>query len=194
MEGTEEKYFFEALIRYMGLENNGAKIQILPLEGSSGLRDKVKAIKLTTGFSKVVSLAVVRDADDDPVGAFSSITDALANATLSVPTTTMIRVGTNPSVSVMLLPIEGPGMLENVCLEAVRQDVAMSCVNDYFQCLNNKGISSFQNLSKSKVQAFLASKNETRRLGEAAQKGYWPWNATPFSPIVKFLRMFVATS
>jgi len=191
VEGVEEKYFFDALIQHLGLDPNHTKVQIRPLEGVSSLGDKFKAVALTRGFDKVISLGVVRDADDDPVDAFSSISYALTHANLTVPSTTMVRIGTDPSVIVMLLPNTGPGMLEDVCLEAVRGDAAMSCVDDYFQCLNGKGISSFQNTSKSKVQAFLASKYETKLLGIAARAGYWPWDATSFEPIVAFLRKFI---
>jgi hypothetical protein len=190
VEGVDELLFFEALIRNFHLDDDNSRIQIVPLEGANSLRAKIKAVTLTRGFSRVTSLVIVRDANSNPNGAFSSVCDALANSQLSVPKSRMVLVGTNPSVGVMLLPVNRPGMLEDVCLEAVNNDVAMPCVNSYFRCLSEHGISTFQNPSKSRVHAFLASKHETKRLGEAAKAGYWPWDAQAFRSVVMFLRQF----
>ncbi len=189
VEGVDEIYLFDALIRHLELE----KIQIWALEGKAGLRAKFKALTLATGFSRVTFLGVVRDADDDPNAAFSSIQDALGYVGLSVPQETMTPVGAKPTVIVMLFPDKGPGMLEDVCLAAVQNDPAMACVDKYFSCLRDDGISSFQNASKSKVQAFLASRREVKRLGEAAQAGYWPWKAQAFRPVTDFLGQFSRT-
>ena len=44
------------------------------------------------------------------------------------------------------------------------------------------------NLSKARVQAFLSSRIEPgKRLGEAAEAGYWPFNNPVFNPIKDFL-------
>jgi hypothetical protein len=194
VEGVDERLFFGALIRHLGLEKDeSSRIQIWALEGKTSLRAKFKALTLASGFSRVTSLGVVRDANDDPNAAFSSIQDALDFVDLSVPQETMTPVGAKPTVIVTLVPDKGAGMLEDVCLAAVQKDPAMACVDKYFSCLRGNGISSFQNAAKSKVQAFLASRREVKRLGEAAQAGYWPWNAQAFRPVTDFLGQFSGT-
>jgi hypothetical protein len=194
VEGEDERRFFGALIRHLGLEKDvNSRIQILALEGKSGLRAKFKALTSASGFLRVTCLGVVRDADDDPNAAFSSIQDALDHVGLSVPEKIMTLVGAKPAVIVTLVPDKGPGMLEDICLAAVQKDPAMACVTKYFSCLRGNGISSFQNAAKSNVQAFLASRREVKRLGEAAQAGYWPWNAQAFRPVTDFLGQFSRT-
>lgn len=80
-------------------------------------------------------------------------------------------------------------MLEDICLKAVAQDPAMFCVEQYFQCLQQQGLSVPSNTSKAKVQVFLASRPEAgKRLGEAAQAGYWPWDDEAFAQATTFLQ------
>jgi hypothetical protein len=90
----------------------------------------------------------------------------------------------------MILPEEGAhGMLEDLCLKAVARDPAIGCVEYYFQCLQQQGLSVSHNTSKAKIQAFLASRpEEGKRLGEAAQAGYWPWNNEAFLQVRDFLQ------
>jgi hypothetical protein len=81
------------------------------------------------------------------------------------------------------------GMLEDLCLRAIAQDPAMLCVEQYFECLQQAGLSLPDNMSKAKVQAFLASRRKAGlRLGEAAEKGYWPWDAEAFGRVKDFLQ------
>lgn len=58
----------------------------------------------------------------------------------------------------------------------------------YFQCLEERQIPLPQNMSKARVQVFLASKRKTLRLGEAAQAEYWPFNDNAFAQVTNFLR------
>lgn len=89
----------------------------------------------------------------------------------------------------MILPKPNAhGMMEDLCLESVSQDPAMLCVDGYFECLHKHGIPSSANISKARVHTFLASRQEAGlRLGEAAQKGYWPWNNEAFEQVKEFL-------
>lgn len=190
VEGREEELFFGALIKHLGLQN----IQIIPLGGKGQLRQNLRALVASPGFAGVTSLGIVRDANTDPGAAFQSVCDALQNAKLPAPQRPLVPVGSKPRVIVMILPEENaPGMLENLCLKAVAQDPAMFCVEQYFQCLQQRGISLPDNESKAKVQVFLASKPKAGlRLGEAAQAGYWPWNARAFDQVKDFLQRIVS--
>ncbi|MBI2849332.1 MAG: hypothetical protein HYX88_04300 [Chloroflexi bacterium] len=183
VEGKEDAFFFEAMARHLGLD-----IQILPIGGKPS-PDKLKAITKTPGFSNVVSLGVARDANANPKSAFQSVCDALKGANLLAPKHPMQPVGDSPKVTVIILPgMNTPGALEDLCLEAVKQDTAMPCVEQYFQCLKQQSPSP-NNPSKAKVQAFLASRTEPgKRLGEAAQAGYWPWSDPAFNQVKNCLR------
>jgi len=185
VEGREEELFFGALIKHLGLQN----IQTMPIGGKEQLRRNLKALAVSPGFPEVVSLGVVRDANADPGAAFQSVRDALQAANLPVPERPLVPVGGRPRVAVLILPEVGiPGMLEDLCLRAVAQDLAMPCVEQYFKCLQQEGLSLPDNMSKAKVQVFLASRPKAGlRLGEAAQAGYWSWEAKAFEQVRDFL-------
>ncbi|MCS7137246.1 MAG: DUF3226 domain-containing protein [Deltaproteobacteria bacterium] len=185
VEGRDEEMFFGAFVEYLGLQN----VQILPIGGKKKLRRNLKALVSSPNFFKVVSLGIIIDANLDPKGAFQSVRDALRSVNLPAPDHPIIPAGKKPRVAVLILPEENkPGMLEDLCLRAIEQDPAMVCVKQYFQCLKQQGLSPPDNISKAKVQVFLASRRRAGlRLGEAAQAGYWPWDAKAFEQVKNFL-------
>jgi len=188
VEGVEEQLLFEALVAHMGLSN----IQIMPIGGKTRIRDYLRTLTKTPGFTKVLSLGIVRDADEDPYGAFQSVCDALRCADLSVPQRPLVPAGHNPKIVIMILPEEStPGMLEDLCLKAVEEDLAMFCVDQYFQCLQEQRVPPPSSLSKARVQVFLASRKEVKRLGEAALAGYWPLDGKAFEQVRNFLQEIV---
>lgn len=170
---------------------NMKHVQIVPMEGKDELRVKMKALVETPGFRGVVSLGVVRDADSDPHGAFQSVCDSLRYVGLSLPARCLESFGTNPRVSIMLMPKNNtPGMLEDLCLESVRTDPAFLCMEQYFECLQSKNLPRPREISKAKIHAFLASREKPDlRLGVAAENGYWPFNNETFQELKGFLRL-----
>jgi len=187
VEGTDEQYFFEALLQDLTLPD----IQVMPIGGVTKLPKNLKALSISPGFADVISLSIIRDADENPTGAFRSVCAALRGAKLPVPRRTLKSIGDRPKVSVMILPRDNQrGMLEDICLEAVAADPAMPCLAQYFECLGNQHLSlpASCSISKSRVQAFLASRQDTdMRLGIAAKKGYWPWRNPVFDQLKTFL-------
>jgi len=188
VEGKDELYFFEALISHLGLPN----IQVMDIGGKTQLRARLEALAMTPGFTKVTSLGIVRDANDDYPAAFQSVCGALRNTKLPVPERPLEPVGNERKVAVMILPKENePGMLEAVCLEAVVSDPATPCLEQYFRCLQEQRLSlpRGRSISKAKVQAFLASRSEPSLwLGVGAKKGYWPWQNNAFDQVKTFLQ------
>lgn len=189
VEGEDEKRFFGALITRLGLQG---RIQIIPYEGKTNLNPFLKALANMPGFNKVISIGVERDSDDDPKATFRSVCDALNHAKLPVPKYPMTFVNNNPRTGVIILPDEKEdGALETVCLKSVEDDAAMPCVSKYFECLNNGNVHLPRNkreVAKAKVQVFLASRPKPgKRLGEAAEAGYWPWDDDAFAKVKSFL-------
>jgi len=185
VEGEEDKRFFESLSIHLGL----AEIQVLPIGGKTKLRENLKGLRDTANFPTVRSLGIVRDADADPYSAFQSVCDALNANQLPAPSAPFIPIGHSPQVTILILPGDGkPGMLEDICLEAVQDQPAMICVREFFQCLNNHKISFPTQKIKAEIQVFLASIEPEIRVGEAAEKSFWPWNHAAFSQIQNFLR------
>jgi hypothetical protein len=190
VEGNEEVRFFGALADKLVLQD----VQIMPLGGKTQLRSRLKAVAATPGFSAVTSLGLVRDANGDPAAAFQSVRDALVAAKLPAPKRPIASAGRSPRVTVMILPGEGnPGMLEDLCLRAVKKEPAMLCIDQFFQCLQQQRLPLPRLLSKAKVHAYLSSKPETgKRLGEAAEAGYWPWEDRAFEQVKRFLKQLTS--
>jgi hypothetical protein len=131
-------------------------------------------------------LGVVRDADNDAHAAFQSVCHSLTAAGLVAPPAVSLRHGNSPAVGV---PADGVGALEDVCLRAVESDPVIPCVAAFFACIEAL-VGSPRHRGKAQVQAFLASRpEEGKRLGEAAEAGYWPWDAEAFRVIADFLQL-----
>ncbi|MDP8240766.1 MAG: hypothetical protein P9X24_16890 [Candidatus Hatepunaea meridiana] len=194
VEGKDEENFFNALLK----ESNISGIQILSIGGKEKIHKNLSMLSVSPGFPDIVSIGIVRDADTDPQSAFRSVCTAIENAGLSKPAKPMQPVGQNPSVTVMILPDENStGMLENVCLKSVENNPEYSCIEDFFNCLTEKGVTIPDDKPKAEVLAYLASNPEKAAkfriglLGIAAQKGYWPWENRVFNPLKNFLKLLV---
>jgi hypothetical protein len=185
VEGRDEELFFGALLRYLGLGH----VQVLPVGGKERLAENLRALSKSPRFSEVICIGVVRDADSDPRAAFESVGAALRHAGLTTPREAMLPAGHEPRVCVMIVPTPStPGTLEDLCMGAVDTDPAYGCGERYFQCLRENGLPEPRNLSRARIQVFLASRPLAgKRLGEAAQAGYMPWDAGAFGKLKSFL-------
>jgi hypothetical protein len=187
VEGRDAVAFFGALLKHLDL----SEFQIQNFGGINELRPFLKALRNEPDFwGKVSSLGVIRDAENDPYGAFQSVRDSLLAANLPAPDETIIRTEAAPQVSVLILPdAVTPGMLESLYLAAVEHDPAIQCVDEYFNCLNRQMAVSPSNLTKARLHAFLSSRPKPDLLvGEAASAGYFPWNHPVFEQVKQFLR------
>ena len=107
-------------------------------------------------------MGIVCDADDNRDGAFRSICRALRAANLPIPQEPMTMVGDHPHVRDDH-PRESGRMLEDLCLAAVSDDPAISCVDEYFKCLDQQGISQKESvIPKARLHAFLGVQRAAR--------------------------------
>jgi hypothetical protein len=184
-EGSEEVFFFIALLKHLNI----ADVQVEHYGGKNNLRNFLATLLRRPGFSNLVSVAVTRDADDDAKAAFQSVNSALDSVSLSKPNASGVFTSGQPRVGVFILPDgQANGMLEDLCLASVIADIAMPCVDQFFLCVENAGRKP-NNLSKARTRAWLASQIQPdKRLGEAAQAGYWDFNHPAFDPLKQFLQ------
>jgi hypothetical protein len=189
VEGKDDKTFFEAFLENLGLSG----VQIYSLDGKNNLNDFLKAFTLTTGYNTVKAIGIIRDSNSDPKASFQSVRTALANAGLPVPEKEIISAGEKPRVSILMIPgIDESGSLEALCLRAVADRPAISCVESYIDCLERNNLKLQPNIYKAKLQAYLASLDEyTRDLGLAAKKSVWPFTSPAFNRIRDFLTRIV---
>jgi hypothetical protein len=199
VEGRDEQQFFAAAMRdHLGLTD----IQVMPIGGKTLLTANLAGLVNDPLFSSVQSLAVLRDADT-PFGhapaaslatteatkAFQSVCGSLAHVGLPGPAAHGQFVNGPPRVGVFIVPNGvDDGMLETLCLLSVSTSPEFPCVDGYFQCLQGHGPLP-TNLHKARAHAWLASRIEPgKRVGEAAQAGYWPWDSDAFADLWSFIR------
>ena len=189
-EGKEEVYFLTALKDNLEITN----VEIRDIGGTYGLPTKLNTLIKTPGFSNVVSFGVMIDANSNASNAFKSVCEALRSSCLAVPAEPLKLTKKDkgqPQVMVLIVPHGADqGMLEDICLQSVANDPAMTCVEEYFECLMKNLDKSPRNPSKARVHAFLSSRElPEKRLGEAAKAGYWPWDSQAFDHVKQFLSM-----
>ena len=192
VEGRDEVNFFKAFLDKLNLSD----IQLEDIAGEQNFSNRLEAFASLSGFSNVVSLGIVRDADNFPSGKFQSICAILTRLQLPVPSNPWQFQTGHPRVIVMIMP-DGTshGMLEDLCLSSVSTEPEMVCVDHYLACLRNQGIisnnPSQSRISKAKIQTFLASKPVTGiPLGVATLKRYWPLNSQTFDSVRTVLQNF----
>lgn len=181
VEGQSAKVFMMALLRHLNIES----IQVHDFGGVNDLARFLKAFKAVSGFQQtVMAMGIIRDAERaNANSARQSILSALKSASLPLPDESGL-----PRILVYILPDnQSPGMLETLCWQSVQADPAIPCVNQFMDCLSGKASLS-ANPDKARLQAFLSSRPKfVAQLGEAAHKGYWPWDDPAFSGIKRFL-------
>jgi hypothetical protein len=185
-EGVDEVRFFRALLAHLG----NTDIQVVDYGGKQKLAAVLQTLATPSpGFQNVVSLGVTRDADDNSAGAFQRICHGLQRAGLPVPPSHSQPGAGSPRVCALIMPDgQRPGMLEDLCLDSVRPNPAFACVDSFFLCARQNGRQP-NNLAKASVHAWLATEVEPdKRLGEAAEAGYWPWASPAFQPLIQFLQ------
>jgi hypothetical protein len=184
VEGSDDKAFVEALIVQLDLTS---VIQVMDYGGKDRLPLYLSdVLPNLPGYDHVEALGITRDADDDAPSAFDSLKSALKKAKLPVPSQVMIVAGGRPAVVVMILPGTTPGrMLEDVCFAAFESDPAIPCVDGYFACLKQQGITLDPgSYAKVRLRLLLFSKIEGElRLMDAVRKPWWPWTHSAFDEV-----------
>ena len=190
VEGDTPMHFFEALLRNLRLEQ---EVEIRNFRGVGDFKTFLINLAHTAEFQRLVtSVGIVRDAEDKPAAhARQSVEYALTAAGLTPQRTPPIQT------SIFILPDNtNPGMIETLCMEAVKTEPALAdthrCVEDFFACLTRSNIAlpAPPLLAKSHAQAYLATRQEAQMFpGLAAYRGYWPWTAAAFQPLIHFLQL-----
>ena len=187
VEGRDDAELFSALLTHLGLTT---EIEIRQYLGKTEFRNYVGVLTRVRGFRDVTSIGIIRDADDNASGAFESIKNSLIYGGLPSPNEPLSPSTGFPTTAIVIMPPgEAEGELEDLLLSSVNTDVAIPCVEGYFNCLGPLRLNLPRKLSKARLHTFLASReNPNLLIGQAARAGYFPWDATPFVPVIEFLR------
>lgn len=130
VEGKDEERFLEPYFDIISISD----IQILPIGGKTFLKDTLKALAIDPNLISFVEiLGIISDADINATSTFQSVCSSLRNARLPVPNNPLIASGTNPNVTILIMPPGSTsGNFEDLCFQAVRNDPAVPCVASFF--------------------------------------------------------------
>ncbi|WP_214083918.1 DUF3226 domain-containing protein [Methanoculleus sp.] len=196
VEGTDEEIFCEYFFKYLVKENkkweNLSNIQVIPYDGTSKLELTLQTVLAITGSERIQKIGIIRDADDDADRAFAAVKTAIENSNLLAPIEQFTPTLSNPSISVMIIPENGNGSFETLCLNSVCDDPAVKCVEHYFSCLEEHykdgRLPKPTNIFKAKVHAFLSSRKfPSVSVGGGTQKDYWILGHAAFKQLKRFL-------
>lgn len=191
VEGHDECYFFDVFIKYLSLEN----IQIQNFAGVTQLRGFLEGLPGATGFDKVESIGVVRDAEDSAENAFRSVQSSLKNAGLPVPAFPEDRTkGCRPVVTALILPGDNrKGMLETLLCESFADMPVNQCINQFFECVRPLPDRSIKNPDKARAFAYLITKPDPpHSVGVAAKREHWNLDSPVFAKVRDFLKGIAA--
>lgn len=190
VEGRDMKEFFVALLKEMDLNE---RIDIRNAGSKDNIGSFLQALTVASGFDRVKTLGVVRDADGPPASAFANVRTALRNARLPAPDKPLQVKKKKPAVSVMILPApDRAGMLETLCWEAVNLRPEIPCITAFLDCVKKATGHPARNPEKSRFHAYIAVQDKPGlKLGEAASAGYFPWNSSVFDQLKSFLTALV---
>jgi hypothetical protein len=125
VEGKWDKEVFEALAIHLGLD-----MQVVFVGSYPEFEPVLRVLLALDNFSKVITIGIVRDADDDAEASFKYIQNVLNATGFSVPDKPMVSEGSSPAIAIMIVPPIGEGtgrMLEDLCFESGVNDAASKC-------------------------------------------------------------------
>lgn len=185
VEGTDEVIFFEELFKHIGMLDI---VELREVGGKDQFKIKMPTLLKTTGFNNLDAIGIIRDADENFGSAFESIKNVLKKMGIRVPDRPGQFSDAIPKVGIFIMPDNAnKGMLENLCLNTVKDDKAIECVDQFIDCAK-KLKKQPKNVAKTKTQAYLALMPEiANSVGRGAQKGYWNFNSVKLKPLINFL-------
>ncbi len=137
VEGGDPAGFFGALREHLTIPERDLQIQ--NFGGVNQLRVFLSTLTKMSGFSSVRSVGVVRDAEQNPDGAFESVQGALEHAGLTAPDAPERRIEGPPAVNVLILPgANRPGMLETLLCDTFAEEPVRPCIDAFFTCVEAK--------------------------------------------------------
>lgn len=191
VEGADDARLVDALLQHLKCD---PVIQIVAAEGKTQISARLRAIRAIEGFREVRALGIIRDADDNPQGAFQSVQGALRGASLPCPSKIGTLTQETPYVGVLIIPSDKePGSLEDVCLKSLQGDKRMECIEQFINCVEKQQYL-IRQPSKAQMAAFLAVHEERPgiSLGVAASKGVFNFEHPAFDSLKEFLQVLAS--
>jgi hypothetical protein len=201
VEGKDEEFFFNALLRHLGISGT----EIFDVGGKTQFKNKLPGVLLHPGFREhVKSYAIIRDAEQNAVQTFESVQNILQNNRQPCPPVHNTFATGPPKVGVFIVPGNAEkGMLEDLCIRTIQSHPIMPCVDSFMDCIDGKVvwpvptapdapiIENYRmpnNPTKARAKAFLAgNQTDLPSVGVAAQAGVWNFDHESLQDLRNFL-------
>lgn len=205
VEGNHERNFFEAWLEAINLVD----IQVLSIGGKDRFKGDFPVLVRSPNFVNIVSILIVRDADDDPKSAFESVCSVLRSPrvisslsnkgiVLKIPESQWIFTqGTIPKVGIAILPArDQTGALEELLLQTIDNDPMSKKSHDFIDdtivTLSNPDYRNpppSHRVGKAKIHAFLSTFEEPDKdQGKAALASVWNFEHRALESLCKILK------
>lgn len=194
----EGKDAWKFLVRYLNspaLQENpffSENIEVLDFGGNEELSGKLTALKGIDGYSDVVSLLVIRDAELDAQKATHQVQNALRANNLDVPAAQGQWTEGIPKTCFLLFPAFGteerPGTLEDLCvtvLEDTEAETPMEEIDTFVEHLEQDREQMFSHRHKTRLHTYFSVNNKFvgMKVGEAADAGAFNWFHSNLKPL-----------
>ena len=186
------------LVRYLNspaLQENpffSEDIEAFDFGGNEDLNAYLTALKGIEGYSDVVSLLVIRDAELDAQTAVRQIQNALRANNLDVPAAQGQWTEGVPKTCFLLFPALGteerPGTLEDLCLTILDDTAAETPIEEidtFVEHLEQNRTQPFSHRHKTRLHTYFSVNNTFvgMKVGEAADAGAFNWSHSNLNPL-----------
>lgn len=194
-EGIDEWKFLVRYLNSPALKEStffSEDIEALDFGGNEDLSAYLAALKLIDGFSDVVSLLVIRDAELDAQKAARQVQSALRANDLGVPDTQGQWTKGIPKTCFLLFPALGteerPGTLEDLCLTILDDtavEIPLEEIDTFVEHLEQDQEQTFSHRHKTRLHTYFSVNNRfvSMKVGEAADAGAFDWSHPNLTPL-----------
>lgn len=194
----EGKDAWKFLVRYLNSPALKEKpffsedIEVFDFGGNENLSNYLAALKGIDGYSDVVSILVIRDAEQDAQKAACQVQSALRANGLEIPATQGQWTEGIPKTCFLLFPAFGaeecPGTLEDLCLTILDDTVAetpLEEIDTFVKHLEHDREQTFSHRHKTRLHTYFSVNNRfvSMKVGEAADAGAFNWSHPNLDPL-----------
>lgn len=197
VEGRDEVLFFSALLKKIQFND---EIQVIAFSGKANMKNFISMTSKTEGFiERVVSIAIVRDADKDYKSVATEVSDTL-KCIFSIENTKNGEMKENETIKAGFFIMPGnekPGELEDLVLSSFQGNKVSEKIDNYLEELKSITRPDDENspfiypkkTSKAKIQIYFSSMEESdTRMGISAERKYVNFDHDSFTDIIKFIK------
>jgi hypothetical protein len=191
VEGYSDLRFYAELLEYVGKSD---QVFIKPFSGREDLTTQFEAFLTPSLLAEKSAIAVIVDADQNPLQAEQRLIATLHSATRQNITPGAWTNG-RPRIGLFLVPGQGqPGEIETLVWQSWAADPPnqrqRACVEQFAECMQLAGAKP-RSPDKGLISALLAIRNDDDpRLGPGAQKRVFDFSRPEYHPLRKFLAEF----